>query len=160
MLKPNELAEQIKKAGKTQRIVEFQCPYIPDFYVSLAFCNRFVLNQIRETAREVYTNPRTRVQEERFNDTKIRTSYAEQIIQEWKGLTGEKLQRLIPGLELKEEDGKPIDLKREISFSTIIAVTLLSESIEFENWVYDIAGNIDNYSPIAKQKKLEKENLS
>lgn len=160
-MKPNELAEQIKKAGRAQRVIEFQCPYIPECFVSLVFANRFVLNQIREAAREVFTNPRTRLQEERFNDVKLRAAYAQQIIQDWKGLTYEKLQKLIPGLEVQDERGeKKIDLKEEIPFSAEIAVALLSESIEFENWVIEIASNVDNYSNIAEQKKKETENLN
>jgi len=159
-MKASDLAEQIKKAGRAQRVIEFQCPYIPECFVSLVFANRFVLNQIREEAREVFTNPRTRLQEERFNDVKLREAYARQIIQDWKGLTYEKLQKLIPGLEVKDEAGKLVDLKAEVPFNTEIAVALLSESIEFENWVIEIASNVDNYSCIAGQKKKESENLN
>jgi len=159
-MKPNELAEQIKKAGRQQRVIEFQCPYIPECYVSLAFANRFVLNQIREAAREVFTNPRTRLQEEKFNDAKLREAYAVNVIQAWRGLTYEKLQQLIPGLEVKDEAGKPVDLKVDVPFDTTVAVALLSESLEFENWVIEIASNVDNYSHIAKQKKKESENLT
>lgn len=158
-MKANDLAEQIKKAGRAQRVIEFQCPYIPECFVSLVFANRFVLNQIREAAREVFTNPRTRLQEERFNDVKLREAYAQQIIQDWKGLTYEKLQKLIPGLEVKDENEKAVDLKAEVPFSAEVAVALLSESIEFENWVIEIASNVDNYSRIAEQKKKESENL-
>jgi len=159
-MKPNELAEQIKKAGRQQRVIEFQCPYIPECYVSLAFANRFVLNQIREAAREVFTNPRTRLQEEKFNDAKLREAYAVNVIQAWRGLTYEKLQQLIPGLEVKDEAGKSVDLKADVPFDTTVAVALLSESLEFENWVIEIASNVDNYSHIAKQKKKESENLT
>jgi len=158
-MKANELAEQIKKAGRQQRIIEFQCPYIPECHVSLAFANRFVLNQIREAAREVFKNPRTGLQEERFNDEKLRVAYAQHVIQNWKGLTYEKLQKLIPGLEIKDEAGKPVKLEDSVPFDTVVASAMLNASIEFENWVIDIASNVDNYSHIAEQKKKETENL-
>lgn len=159
-MKPNELAEQIKKAGKQQRVIEFQCPYIPECHVSLAFANRFVLNQIREAAREVFKNSRTGLQEERFNDEKLRAAYAQHVIQDWKGLTYEKLQKLIPGLEIQDERAeKKIDLKDDVPFDTGVAAAMLNASIEFENWVIDIASNVDNYSHIAEQKKKETENL-
>jgi len=158
-MKAIELAEQIKKAGKIQRVIEFQCPYIPECFVSLAFANRFVLNQIREAAREVFKNPRTGLQEERFNDEKLRAAYAQHVIQNWKGLTYEKLQKLIPGLEIKDDAGKPVALKDDVPFDTGVAAAMLNASIEFENWVIDIASNIDNYSSIAEQKKKETENL-
>ena len=158
-MKAIELAEQIKKAGKIQRVIEFQCPYIPECFVSLAFANRFVLNQIREAAREVFKNPRTGLQEERFNDEKLRAAYAQHVIQDWKGLNYEKLQKLIPGLEIKDEAGKPVALKDDVPFDTGVAAAMLNASIEFENWVIDIASTVDNYSNIAEQKKKETENL-
>jgi len=158
-MKAIELAEQIKKAGKIQRVIEFQCPYIPECFISLAFANRFVLNQIREAAREVFKNPRTGLQEERFNDEKLRAAYAQHVIQSWKGLTYEKLQKLIPGLEIKDDAGKPVALKDDVPFDTGVAAAMLNASIEFENWVIDIASTIDNYSNIAEQKKKETENL-
>jgi len=158
-MKANDLAEQIKKAGKIQRVIEFQCPYIPECFVSLAFANRFVLNQIREAAREVFKNPRTGLQEERFNDEKLRAAYAQHVIQGWKGLTYEKLQKLIPGLEVKDDAGKPVNSKDDVPFDTGVAAAMLNASIEFENWVIDIASTVDNYSNIAEQKKKETENL-
>jgi len=159
-MKAIELAEQIKKAGRIQRVIEFQCPYIPECFVSLAFANRFVLNQIREAAREVFKNPRTGLQEERFNDEKLRAAYAQHVIQDWKGLTYEKLQKLIPGLEIKDEAGKLVDPKDDVPFDTGVAAAMLNASIEFENWVIDIASTVDNYSNIAEQKKKEAKNLS
>ena len=158
-MKAIELAEQIKKAGKIQRVIEFQCPYIPECHVSLAFANRFVLNQIREAAREVFKNPRTGLQEERFNDEKLRAAYAQHVVQSWKGLTYEKLQKLIPGLEIKDDAGKPVNPKDDVPFATDVAAAMLNASIEFENWVIDIASTVDNYSNIAEQKKKETENL-
>lgn len=150
-----ELSGWIRKAGKTQRVLEFQCPYIQDFYVDIAYANKFVLNQIREVAREVSTNLRTGQREERINDDKFRQEYSRHIIRGWRGLTFSKLSKIIPGIELKDKE----DLNKEIPFSQEIALALLEVSIELESWVVDIAIGVENYSNIAERKEKEYENL-
>jgi len=158
-MKPNEIAEYIQKAGKTQRIVEFQCPYILEFFVSLAYASKFAMNQILEVSKEISTDFRSggRGQEtERLNDEKLRNAYAEWIIKNWRGLTIKKLQTLIPGMKVEEK----IDSNTDVPHSHEVAVALLENSIEFENWVISIATNLKNYTQIAEQKKKEFENLS
>lgn len=155
-MKPQELAEYIRKAGKEQRVVEFSCPYIPEFYVSIAYASKFAMNQIREASKEVFTDfRRGRGEIERLNDEKLRDAYAEWIIKNWKGLTVDKLRQLIPGVAIT---GKAE--VEDIPYDHAIAVALLESSLEFENWVIDVATDIRHYSKIAEQKKKEIENLS
>ena len=149
-----DLAGLIKKAGSSQRVIEFECPFIRDFFVSIAYASKFILNQIREGARVMRSNFRTRDKEERFDDDKIRKGYCQHIIQKWRGLTGRKLQAIIPGLSVQPED-----LDKEIIFSSDVAMAILEVSLEMENWVLDVATNVDNYSNIAEEKRTELENL-
>jgi len=153
-METKNLAELIKKAGKTKRVGEFKCPYIPEFFVKIAYASKFILTNIREIARESFTNPRTREREERLNDDKLRSEYARQIIIDWRGLTGEKLQRILPGLKIV---GK--DKGEDIPYSSVIAEALLEVSLEFENWAIDMATDVENYSHIADGKEKELENL-
>ena len=155
-MKPNELAQYIKKAGKEQRVVEFQCPYIPEFFVKIAYASKFAMNQIRDASKEAYTDfRRGREPIEKLNDEKLRNAYADWIIKGWRGLTLGKLSKLIPGIEAERE----VEAEKDIAHSEDIAVALLENSIEFENWIIDIATNVENYSRIAEQKKTEEENL-
>lgn len=155
-MKPQELAEFIRKAGKEQRVIESACPYIPEFFVSIAYASKFAMNQIREASKEVFTDfRRGREPIEQLNDEKLRSAYAEWIIKDWRGLTVEKLRQLIPGVETAEKT----EGEKEIPYNHEIAVALLESSIEFENWVIGIATEIRNYSKIAEQKKKEIENL-
>lgn len=155
MMKPEELAAFIRKAGKAKRILEFEFPYVPDFYVKLAYASKFIMTQMNEVAREIYRDTRTGREEERFNNEKLRTEYAKHIVMGWRGLTVESLAKLLPGMVVKGDT----DLKQEVPFSREITEAILEVSIEFENWVVNVACNIKNYSVIAQQKEKETENL-
>ena len=42
----SELADFIKKAGKAQRVIEFECPFVEGFYVKIVYGNKFIMTQI------------------------------------------------------------------------------------------------------------------
>jgi hypothetical protein len=150
-----DFAGLIRKAGKAQRTDEFSCPYIKDFKVEIAYASKFVLNQIREVAREIHGNPRTGQKEERLNEDKLRDEYARQIIRGWSGLTPAKLQDILPGVEYGEADRN-----RQIEFSQDVAVALLEASLEFEAWVIDIATEVQNFKHVAERQEELEENLA
>lgn len=169
-----DIASWASKAGKTERISEFQYPYIDGFFVQIAYGSRFVLNQIRQLAAEPYTDRRTKSREERLNDEKLQLGYAERIVKGWRGLTVELLDRLIPGtineaVASFEEEAKknpnvkvpPLDEIRKIivEYSIDTAMSILGNSIDFMNWVVEVAGDSDRYSEMAVQKQKEFENL-
>jgi len=164
------------KAGKTERIAEFQYPYIDGFYVQIAYGSRFILNQIRQLAAEPYMDRRTRTQEEKLDDEKLQLGYAERIVKGWRGLTVAQLDRLIPGTvdeavaQYEEEAKKNPDFKVPseaeiaetiVEYSIPTAASILGNSIDFMNWVVDTAGDSNRYSGVAvqKQEKKEFENL-
>lgn len=172
-MKTDKLANFIRVAGEVQRTREFQCPFIPDFFMKVTYASKHILNQIREVSREVVTNLRTRGEDERLNDDRLREEYAKQIIRGWRGLTLKKLDKIIPGIEYTKENLKDIfpdekietekemlDLvSKELPYSWQIAKAIMDSSLEIETWVVTISGNVENYSAIALQKKKELENL-
>jgi hypothetical protein len=154
-LKIEQIAGYIEKAGKSQRVVEVECPYVKGFFVKIAYLSKFLLNQISELARERSKNPRTGASESRFNEEKLREGYVNYIVLDWRGLTCANLQKLLPGLKVDEGQ----DLNKEITYDRKLAYSLLTYSIEFENWVVSVTNDIENYSAIGEQKKEEFENL-
>ena len=153
MTEKKDLVGLIKEAGRTQRVNEFECPYVEGFYVKLAYASKFILNQIREAAREI-TITRTGAREERLNEKKIREGYVRYVIKGWHGLTVGKLKKLLPSLEASGEDEN-----REVPYSPEIAEALLDASLEFDNWVASVSGEIENFVHV-EQKEKEFENLS
>jgi len=175
-MKPEQkdIAGWAAKAGKTERIAEFQYPFIDGLYVQIAYGSRFVLNQIRQLAAEPYTDRRTRTREEKLNDEKLQLGYAERIVKGWKGLTVGLLDRLIPGTideavaQYEEQAKKNPDFKvppleeiiaTTVEYSIPTAMSILGNSIDFMNWVVDTAGDSDRYSEMATRKQKEFENL-
>jgi len=175
-MKPDQkdVAAWVSKAGKTEQIGEFQYPYLPDFFVTVAFGSRFILNQIRQLAVEPYTDRRTRSREERLNDEKLQLGYAERIVKGWKGMTVEKLESLIPGtIDVATEQYKKAkeanpelkspslnDIKKiEVEYSVPTAAQILGNSIDFMNWIVEIAGDSANYAKVGARKEGEYKNL-
>lgn len=175
-MKPEQkdIALWAAKAGKTERIAEFQYPYIDGFYVQVAYGSRFVLNQIRQLAAEPYTDRRTRTKEEKLNDEKLQLGYAERIVKGWRGLTVGVMDRLIPGTideavaQYEEEAKKNPDFKVPplteiietiVEYSIPTAASILGNSVDFMNWIVDVAGDSDCYSEMATQKQKEFDNL-
>ena len=188
-MKPNEFADLIKLAGKTQRVVEFEFPFIEGFHVQLVYASKFIMNQIYDTAREFSDKGESDtvsaygidIPVGKLNKEKLREAYAGQIVLGWKGLTIKKLQDIIPGLsvDLTVEKAKKLfpklateleGVKTDADFQKVIesvdvpytvelAFAMLEVSTEFENWVIFTATNFKSFEKIAEQKKKEIENL-
>lgn len=159
-MKPDldRLAESIEKAGKVQRVVEFQCPYIDEFFVKIAFANKFIMTQVIDFAKETQETVirRGQTQEvERLNEDLLRQGYAEWIVTGWRGLTVEKLSKLIPGFKAEGADSPD----QEIPYAIKIAIAIFKVSLEFEDWVVTIATNLKNYTKVSKKKEKQLENL-
>lgn len=189
-MNPNEFADFIKLAGKKQRVVELEYPFLEGFYVQLVFASKFIMNQIYDTAREVTGKgePTTvsaygvKIPVERLDKEKLREAYARQIVIGWKGLTIKKLQDTIPGLsvDLTLEKAKKLfpklatelaavktdaDLQKviekvDLPYTVELAFAMLEVTAEFENWVIFTATDSKNYSKIAEEKEKEIKNLS
>jgi len=154
-METERLAEWIQKAGKKEKISEFQYPFADDVYVELAYASKFVFQQIREVAREMFTNPRTRQQEERLNEDKLRTEYAKHVVKGWRGLTVKKLKIMIPCFGPEGEFTE----ETEIPFSIAVSRAIMEVSIDFESWILDTASNVQNFAHVAERKKEQLENL-
>ena len=109
-MKTDELADFIKKAGKAQRVVEFECPFVKGFYVQIVFGSKFIMNQIHDAARDTSAKGgpesvslpgyRGQIPIDRLNREKLREAYAQYLTIGWKGLTIKRLQDVIPGLSV------------------------------------------------------------
>lgn len=160
-IKIEDVARFVEKAGKAQRAVEMECPYIQGFMVKIAYLSKFLLNQISEVAKERSKNPRTGAREDHFNEEKLREAYAQYIVLDWRGLTYAGLRKLLPSLEFKNEKGEQIviDETAPVNYDKKIVVAVLNSSLEFENWIVGVCNELENYTAVAIAKKEEFENL-
>lgn len=171
-VKIKDLAGMIQSAGKAQRVVTSECPWIEGFMVKIAFVGKFLMDQMRDRAREFWTNPRTGQREERFSNVKIREGYADHVILGWEGLTVDGLKTLLPGLELGDDIERikkifpDLEIKNKkdvgkapVPFDKELVLALLETSLEFETWVVSVATDLKNYSEIGERKEAQQENL-
>lgn len=149
-----DLIGSIEKAGKTKRTMEFSCPLIKGFFVSLTYANRFVLQEIREGSKEYRFDRRTKERVEELNEEKLIEYYAIKLINDWRGLTARKLKDILPGLEVNEED-----LDTNIAYNKEIAISILKNSLDFSSWVDSIATDSKYFTEIEKSQVKEYENL-
>ena len=161
-----DFVKYIKRAGKSERIKEFE--YVDGFFVKLAYASKFIWNQVSEAGRSTKPIPRGRREEERFDEQKLRKAYALRIIQGWSGLTVEKMDALIPGffdvtkeglLESGQTKTDEEILEIEIEYNEDTANTLVENSMDFDNWVFDTSRDTEKFQSVAERKQKEYENL-
>ena len=170
-LESKDIAGWIGKAGKTERTKEFEYPHILGFFVLITYGSKFILNQIRELARDprADTSPQGG---ERILEPKLNQGYARWIIRGWSGLTLERLEEIIPGvlenaMETAEDqapEGTPVDVEKlkeaEVEFSEETCIEMMDSSVEFSNWVVSVSSKTKHYADIGEKKAEQFENLS
>jgi len=149
-----ELISAIKKAGASEKVVEFQYPYMTDVFFKLAYASKQLLKGITDEARENFFNTRTRQQDDRINDEKFNRASARQLIKDWRGLTVGRLRKIVVGLEVAGDEAQEIPYDEELSF------VMMDNSIDLQLWVVNAATDVSNYAKIAEVKKEQYENLA
>lgn len=152
-LTADELKAAIKKAGASEKVVEFQYPYMTEVFLKIAYASKQLLKSISDEARENFFNTRTRQQEDRINDEKFNRASARQLIKGWRGLTVGRLRKIVVGLDITGDDNQ------EIPFDEELAYVLMDNSIDLQLWVINTATDITNFSKIAEKKDAQYENL-
>lgn len=150
-----ELISAIKKAGKAEKVVEFQYPYVPDVFLRISYASKQLLKMITEEAKESFFNVQTRQQEDRLNDEKFNRAAARELLKGWRGLTINGLKTILAGRG--EILGDP---EQEVTFDEELAFTLMDASLELQAWVINVATNVTNFSKVAEQKADELKNLA
>jgi len=151
----DELILAIQKAGKSEKVVEFQYPYVPSVFFRVSYASKQLLKQITEEAKESFFNIQTRVQEDRLNDEKFNRAASRELLKGWRGLTVGSVGVIMAGRMVVEGDPS-----QEVAFDEELAFTIMDASLELQRWVIDIASNVTNYSKVAERKVAELKNLA
>ena len=108
--------------------VEFEG--LPGFVVTIAAISRQVSQKLRTESEITKINTTLRVPEKELDENKFIEKFAAAAIKGWKGLTYEHLAQLM----LVDLSGVE-DTSEEVDFSQENAVTLLTNSPTFDQWV-------------------------
>lgn len=84
-------------------------------------------------------NPKTRVKEEKLDETLYNVEFAKAVVTNWGGLKLDYLQLLLP------IDTKGKDLDAELEYSEENALSLLDNSPLFNAWLIDALDDSDNF---------------
>lgn len=119
--------KDIVLATKTAE-VEFEG--LPGFVVTVAAISRQVSQKLRTESEVTKINAALRMPEKELDETKFIEKFAAAAIKGWKGLTYEHLSQLVL-INLSAVE----DVTAEVEYSQENAVTLLTNSPTFDQWV-------------------------
>lgn len=126
-----------------------ETPWAP-FKVRVAFLGKKEWSKIGKECTRIGFNDKTHRQEEVMDDDKFRRVYAERVIKDWTGLTATVVEKVLSVAGMAEntpEEGVP--------FSLDVAIHLLANSNNFDNWLADVALKEELYSEALKRQELE-----
>ena len=87
-------------------------------------------------------NKKTRAYEEQLDNDKFLTEYCKAIIKGWKGLKYKYLE------ELLLVDTSTVDPEDELEYNIENAELLMKNSGEFDNWVSETVGELENFTKV------------
>ena len=122
------------------KTVTVDYPTLKGFSVDLCYLAREELIKLRSKCVSQKLNRKTRAFEETLDEDKFLTEYCKAVIKGWKGLKYKYLEELllvdISGLEPEDE----------LEFSVENAETLMKNGADFDTWVTDITGDLENFT--------------
>lgn len=131
---------ELSKLIVSSKTATVEYPGLDGFEVDVAYLTRDELLKLRKKAT---TNKVSRrgVEEEVDSDL-FQDLYIKAVVKGWKGLKFKYLPKLIP-VDLSEvEDPEEGELK----FSADNAIALMKNSPDFDGWITDIIGDLENFT--------------
>ena len=123
-----------------EKNIEIEYPGAEDFNVTLTFLGKDALSKIRTKATITKINKRTRQPEEELDTELFTKVYIAAVLKSWSGFKYKYVGELIPA------DLSNVDPEDELEYSEENARLLLKHSSEFDNWVAEIVGDLQNFT--------------
>ena len=122
------------------KTVTIDYPGIDGFEVDLCYLAREELLKVRNKCLSQKFNKKTRSFEEQLDEDKFLTAYVKGVIKGWKGLKYSHL------LELLLVDFGERDPETELEFNNENAEVLMRNSNDFDSWVTETVGDLENFT--------------
>ena len=122
------------------KTVGIEFPGMEGFEVKLTYLAREELLKLRNRSVKQVLNKRTRAYEEQLDNDKFLVEYSKAVVKGWKGLKYSYLE------ELLLVDTSEVDPNDELDYSEENAEILLKNSGDFDNWVSDMLGDLENFT--------------
>ena len=123
-----------------KRSVTVDFPGLEGMQVEITYLARSELLKIRKKCVTTKFNRSTRQPEEAFNEDKFLEEYCKAVIQGWSGFKYQYLEELLL-VDISKLD--PVD---DFPFTQDNAQTLMKNSPDFDTWVTDTVGDLENFT--------------
>jgi len=135
-VKPQISLKSLLTPSKT---VEFDYPGLDGFKVKLCYLSREELVKLRNRCVSQVFNKKTRQFEEKIDDDKFLKEYTSGVIKGWSGLKLKFLKHLLLVNEVEDEE-------YELPFSEENVEILMKNSGDFDQWVTEMVGDLENFT--------------
>ena len=126
----------------SSKTVTIEFPGMQDFNVDLCYLAREELLKLRSKCLKQKFNKKPRAFEEQLDEDTFLVEYVASAIKNWTGLKYDYLRQLI----LIETDN--LNLEDELPFSKENAEILMKNSGDFDTWVTETVGDLENFTMI------------
>jgi hypothetical protein len=130
----------LKSLITPSKTVSIDYPGYEGFVVDLTYLGREELLKLRNRCMKQKFNKKTRAFEEALDEDVFLTEYVSAIIKGWKGLKYKYLEEFL----LVDVSGQ--DPEQELGFTHENAELLMKNSGDFDQWVTDTVGDLENFT--------------
>jgi hypothetical protein len=122
------------------KTVTVDYPGMNGFTVDLCYLAREELIKLRNRCLSQKFNRKTRAFDDQLDEDKFLVEYVKAVIKGWKGLKYSYLE------ELLLVDISSLDPEDELEFSQDNAETLMKNAGDFDTWVTEVTGDLENFT--------------
>jgi len=122
------------------KTVTMDYPGFPDFTVDVTYLAREELIKLRKKCVSTKFNRKTRQPEEELNEDLFLVEYVKGVIKGWSGLKFRYLE------ELLLVDVSELDPEDELPFTQDNAELLMKNSNDFDTWITEVVGDLENFT--------------
>ena len=122
------------------KTVSIDFPGFDGLSIDLTYLAREELLKLRNKCLKQKFNKKTRAFEEQLDEDTFLTEYVKSVIKGWKGLKYKYLKELV----LVDVDGH--DQETELPYSNENAELLMRNSADFDQWVTETVGDLENFT--------------
>ena len=124
-----------------EKTVVIDYPGCEGFQLTLAYLGKETLNKLRKNSTVTTINKKTRKPEEEVDPDLFSKFYIQSVIKGWTGLKYKYLVEMLP-VNIPETT----DMEDELAYSEENAQVLLKNSADFDTWVAEIVGDLQNFT--------------
>jgi|TARA_R100001015_G_C4626612_1_gene185677 hypothetical protein len=130
----------LKSLMTSSKTVSIDYPGYEGFVVDLTYLSREELLKLRNRCVKQVLNKKTRAFEEKLDEDLFLQEYVASIIKGWNGLKYKYLEEFL----LVDISGQ--DPEKNLDYSAENAELLMKNSADFDQWVTDTVGDLENFT--------------